>query len=91
MPMNKKLIAEVSKILMSWNPLGPKAKSIPDLDNYHTESIDILFAIEVAPSSDSIDRIVQDVLNQAFDLSLDLKTCSEPAQKITAVLNKYAH
>ena len=89
--MNNQLIAEVSKILMSWSPLGPKAKSIPDLDNYHTEAIDILFAIEVAPNSDSIDRIVQEVLNQAFDLSLDLKTCSEPAQKITAVLNKFAH
>ncbi len=72
--MNKQLIAEVSKMLMSWNPLGSKAKSIPDLDNYHTEAIDILFAIEVTPNSDSINRIVQDVLNQAFDLSLDLKT-----------------
>ena len=90
-PMDDRLIAEVSKILISWNPLGSKAKSIPDLNYYRTEAIDILFAIEVAPNSTSVDRIVRDVLNQAFDLSLDLKTCSEPAQKITAVLNKNAY
>jgi len=89
--VNDKTITAVSKILTKWNPLGSRAASISDLDGYQTEAIDILFAIEVAPKSASIATIVRDVLNQAFDLSLDLKVCTQPANEIGVLLKKYNH
>ena len=89
--MNDKTITAVSKIITKWNPLGSGATSIPDLDGYKTEAIDILFAIEADPNSGSIAMIVRDVLNQAFDLSLDLKACTQPANEIGILLKKYGH
>jgi hypothetical protein len=86
--MNDKTITEISKILTKWNPLGPRATSIPDLDDYQTEAIDILMSIEINPNSDFIAAIVRDVMNQAFDLSLDLKDCAQPAKEIGVVLKK---
>jgi hypothetical protein len=68
--------------------LGPRATSIPDLDDYETEAIDILMSIEINPNSDFIVTIVRDVMNQAFDLFLDLKDCTQPAKEIGVVLKK---
>ena len=86
--MNDENITEISKILTKWNPLGARATSIPDLDDYETEAIDILMAIEINPNADFIATIVRDVINQAFDLSIDLKDCIQPAKEIGAVLKK---
>jgi hypothetical protein len=86
--MNDENITEISKILTKWNPLGSRATLIPDLDDYETEAIDILMAIEINLNDDFIATIVRDVINQAFDLSLDLKDCIQPAKEIGAILKK---
>jgi hypothetical protein len=69
-------------LLTTWNPLGDKAKTIRDLDNYRTEAIDILFNLQVADPSANPARIVQKVLNQAFDLSLSLEECADVGREI---------
>jgi hypothetical protein len=69
-------------LLTTWNPLGDKAKTIRDLDNYRTEAIDILFNLQVADPSANPARIVQKVLNQAFDLSLSLEECTDVGREI---------
>jgi len=69
-------------LLTTWNPLGDKAKTIGDLDNYRTEAIDILFNLQLADPSANPARIVQSVLNQAFDLSLSLEECADVGREI---------
>jgi hypothetical protein len=69
-------------LLTTWNPLGDKAKTIWDLDNYRTEAIDILFNLQLADPSANPARIVQKVLNQAFDLSLSLEDCADVGHEI---------
>ncbi len=69
-------------LLTTWNPLGDKAKTIRDLDNYRTEAIDILFNLQMAGPNASAARIVQKVLSQAFDLSLTLEECVDVGRKI---------
>jgi hypothetical protein len=69
-------------LLTTWNPLGDKAKTIGDLDNYRTEAIDILFNLQLADPSANPARIVQNVLNQAFDLSLSLEECADVGREI---------
>ena len=63
-------------------PLGNKADSIKDLDNYRTEAIDILFNLDLRGPKTAPARIIRDVLNQAFDLSLSLEECMEVGRKI---------
>jgi len=70
------------ELLTTWNPLGDKAKRIRDLGNYRTEAIDILFNLQLADPSANPARIVQRVLNQAFDLSLSLEKCAEVGRQI---------
>jgi len=75
-------IRKTMDLLTTWNPLGDKAKTIRDLDNYRTEAIDILFNLQVADPSANPARIVQKVLNQAFDLSLSLEECADVGREI---------
>jgi hypothetical protein len=75
-------IRKTMDLLTTWNPLGDKAKTIGDLDNYRTEAIDILFNLQLADASANSARIVQNVLNQAFDLSLSLKECADVGREI---------
>ena len=81
-------IEEVAKILTEWNPLGDDAKKIKDLDGYRTETIDIIFNLEINKKRASAENIVMEVLNQAFDMYLTKNECIGPAQKILNVLNK---
>jgi hypothetical protein len=69
-------------LFTTWNPLGDKAKTIQDLSNYRTEAIDVLFNLQLANSNANPARIVQKVLNQAFDLSLSLEECAEVGREI---------
>ena len=39
---------KVMSLLVEWDPLGDRANSILDLDNYRTEAIDILFQLGLA-------------------------------------------
>jgi len=75
-------IRKTMDMLTIWNPLGDKAKTIGDLDNYRTEAIDILFNLQLTDPNANPARIVQNVLNQAFDLSLSLEECAEVGREI---------
>ncbi len=81
-------ISEVSRILSEWNPLGNEAKAIKDLDGYKTESIDILFQLEMTSGRANINKVVMQVLNEAFDLELTEKECSGAASSIVNLLSK---
>ena len=79
-------IEEVARILNKWNPLGDDAKRVSDLDGYRTEASDIIFHLEISKAN--VRDIVQQILNQAFDLSLTKEECSEPANEIMKVLKQ---
>jgi hypothetical protein len=82
MPITEENFLKVTNLLTAWNPLGDRADSVEDLDNYRTEAIDILFALELDNSKISATRIVRNVLNQAFDLSLSLEECMDIGRQI---------
>ena len=75
-------IQKAKKVLTKWNPLGPKAFSIEDLNEYDTEAKDILFQFRLSGPRCGAAKIVQTVLNQAFDLNLTRHECKVPARKI---------
>ena len=79
-------IEEVARILNKWNPLGDDAKRVSDLDGYRTEASDLIFHLEISKAN--VRDIVQQILNQAFDLSLTKEECSEPANEIMKVLKQ---
>ena len=84
--MREKEIAEVAAILAQWNPLGDAAAAVPDLEGYRIEASDIIGAFDIFGRDMRVERIVRDVLNQAFYLSLTLAECAEPAKRIGGVL-----
>ena len=67
-------IQKVMQLLVAWNPLGDRVNTIEQLDDYRTEAIDILFHLSLNGPNASPARIVQDVLNEAFDLHCPLKS-----------------
>ena len=79
-------IKKVMEVLTEWNPLGPRASAISDLDNYRTEAIDILFNLDLKKSNPAV--IVQQVINQAFDLSLSVGNCTSVGRKIQELIKK---
>ena len=81
-------ISEVARILSDWNPLGDEAAKVQDLDGYKTESIDILFHMKKNTGKASLEKILMQVLNEAFDIELAQNDCSDPASRIFRVLNK---
>ena len=83
-------IEEVARVLMEWNPLGDNAHKVKDLDGYRTEAIDIVVALKMRSSLRGAERIVRDVLNEAFYLFLDVSDCVAAARKITAILRTNA-
>jgi len=87
MTIHNEQIQKVMKILSEWNPLGTRAITISDLDNYKTEAIDILFNLNLRKGNASI--IVQQVLNQAFDLSLSMEDCTAVGRKIKDIIIKH--
>jgi hypothetical protein len=80
------LIQKVMKILTDWNPLGSRASTISDLDNYRTEAIDILCHFDLTQTNATI--IVREVINQAFDLSLSARDCASVGRKIQELLKE---
>jgi hypothetical protein len=77
-------IEQVSRVLSEWNPLGDRANTIPDLEGYRIEAIDILFNLRLFGSANP-SATVQDILNQAFDLSLPIDECHDAARKIASI------
>jgi len=80
------LIQKVMKILTEWNPLGSRASTISDLDNYRTEAIDILCHFDLHKTNTAI--IVREVINQAFDLALSARDCASVGLKIQKLLEE---
>ena len=82
-------ISEVSKVLSEWNPLGEDAERFNDLDGYKTESIDILFELEMSGMNNArVKKVVMQVLNEAFDIELTESECSDAANRIIGILSK---
>ncbi len=81
-------ISEVAKILNDWNPLGDYAANVQNLDGYKTESIDILFHINTSNGKASVENVVMQVLNEAFDIELTKNECTDAAGKIFQILSK---
>jgi hypothetical protein len=82
-------ISEVAKVLGEWNPLGDDAVRVNDLDGYKTESIDVLFELEMSGLNNArVKKILMQVLNQAFDLELTESECSDVANRIIGILSK---
>ena len=86
--MTEEQITAVANVLVLWNPLGESANNVPDLDDYRVEATDIIFELNVRGKSVKPERIVMEVLNQAFDLSLTPQACIVPAREITAILGR---
>lgn len=86
MAIPEEQIRKIMDLLTTWNPLGDRAMTIGDLDNYRTETIDILFHLRLAGPNADPARIVQDVMNQAFDLSLSLQECTDIGREIQAFI-----
>jgi hypothetical protein len=78
------LVQKVMKILTDWNPLGSRASTISDLDNYRIEAIDILCHFDLNKINTAI--IVREVINQAFDLSLSAQDCASVGGKIHGLI-----
>lgn len=85
MAIPDKQIESVMAILTRWNPLGDRAESIADLDNYRTEAMDILAELGMSWHGMSAPKVVQTVLNQAFDLCLTVEDCEQAAREIKRV------
>ena len=86
MAIPEEQIRKTMDLLATWNPLGDRAMTIGDLDKYRTEAIDILFHLRLVGSTANAARIVQDVMNQAFDLSLSLEECASVGCEIQAFI-----
>jgi len=80
--MDEKQIEDIKSILSDWNPLGDQASKFDDLNNYETEAIDILFYIDEKSSIDRINKIMTEVISQAFGVYHDLKDTVKYAEKI---------
>lgn len=86
--MDDEQIEKVKQVLVEWNPLGNRALKVEDLNNYETEAIDILFYIDKKSSINRINKIMIEVISQAFRVYHDLKDSIKYAEKIKEVLNE---
>ncbi len=67
------------RVLSTWNPLGERAASIPDLDGYRTEASDILVEFGMRESRQSAATVVQRILEEAFVVDVPRASCEGPA------------
>ena len=82
-------ISEVAKVLSEWNLLGDDAERVNNLDGYKTESIDILFELDMSSMNNArIKKVVMQVLNEAFNIELTENECSDAANRIIGILGK---
>ena len=94
----KRRIAEaekVKRILTKWNPLGSRSIEIEDLENYQTEANDIIFHIKTPfhfPKRGNkllrAQKIIKEVLNEAFNLHLADSECIESAKLIMEIIDE---
>lgn len=81
-------VSKVAKILSDWNPLGDEAANVQDLDGYQIESIDILFQFKMSNGKTGVEKVVMQVLNEAFEIELTKNECSDVATRIFRFLSK---
>ncbi len=84
--MGEKHIEKVKQVLLDWNPLGERAKQITDLADYETEANDILFYLDKKISVIQINKIMVQVLSEAFDLEIDLHISRKYAEMIRKIV-----
>ena len=63
--------------LVELNPLGERANTILDLNDYQTETVDILFHVNKKDSRIRTEKIIRSVFEQAFYLELNEQDCKE--------------
>jgi hypothetical protein len=86
--MDEKQIEEVKQILTAWNPLGARANQVSDLANYETEAIDILFYLDKKSSVNYVNKIMTEVLYEAFNINLPLEETKKYAAMIRKTFNR---
>ncbi|PKP22057.1 MAG: hypothetical protein CVU04_00015 [Bacteroidetes bacterium HGW-Bacteroidetes-20] len=86
--MNEELIEKVKQILTEWNPLGDYASEVEDLNNYETEAIDILFYLNKKSSVERINKVMVEIVSDAFGLLDDFEDTLQYAEKIKKSLNE---
>ncbi len=74
----------IGKLLTTWNPLGDRAATVQDLNNYETEAWDILSVINLYGFSPK--KAVFGVLQDAFLIDLDKKELEHYCNKIKVVV-----
>ena len=93
--MEQETINKVKHVLNDWNPLGKNASKIDDLNEYESEAVDILFYIDLevtikrpAEAKKKIQRLVKNIIEEAFDIDLISEDCRLPAEKIYQILRE---
>ena len=93
--MEYEILNKVKHVLNDWNPLGEYASKINDINEYETEANDILFYIDFEITSKrpvevkkQIQKLVKDVLTQAFNIDLTTEEWRIPAEKIYQILHE---
>ncbi|MNQ89543.1 hypothetical protein D3C85_1048540 [compost metagenome] len=93
--MNQDKIEQFKTILKKWNPLGNAAHSIPDLNNYETEVVDIIFYLKIEydfpeknVTKNQLSKIIKEVLNEAFNLDLTNSECDATSDEILKILKE---
>ena len=93
--MEDEILNKVKHVLNDWNPLGENTSKIEDLKEYEIEAIDILFYIDLEVTSKrpvdakkQIQRLIKDVLEEAFNIDLTNEDCRIPAEKIYQILHE---
>jgi hypothetical protein len=86
--MNDKQIEKVKKVLTEWNPLGEKSVKVLDLNNYETETVDILFLLNKKSSVEYINKLMAKVLDEAFGIDIDLKESYKYAERIKNIITE---
>ncbi len=85
--MKEETIISVANILENWNPLGETSNSIPDLEGYRYEAIDILSTINFMSGPDKIEKAIEQVLSQAFKIKIDKQELPRIALNIKNLLD----
>ncbi len=85
--MKEETIVQVAKVLETWNPLGEAANSVEQLDGYRTEAIDIISTTNIIFGRGKVERAVEGVLTQAFEIELNSGELAQAAKEIGSILD----
>jgi hypothetical protein len=78
-------VREIGRILTEWNPLGARAATVKDLNDYEIEVRDILWAMDL--HGDTVKKAVAMILEQAFNIELDDFELERYSKRIAALLD----